>query len=102
MITVVRSVEARDGKFRQALEGALQTASLINEKYDKETRVMGNVAGKSSQLHWVTEFESLAEFEEWVAKVSQDEKLAEMVAEHFEQGLFVEGSFTDNIYRTLS
>ena len=67
-----------------------------------DIQLMGNVAGKVNQLHWVATFESLAELEASMGKLGSNSDYEAMVADAAAQGLFATGSFSDSIYRTLA
>ncbi len=101
MITAIRSAQIQDGKAQPAVEWALKAASYIRETFGTDTQVMRNVGGQTYQLHWVTNYESLAALEELQARSMVHEGYNAMLAEAGELGLFAIDSIVDSIYQSL-
>jgi len=99
MITIMRTaVCATPGKRRDALAFANQLAKHLKEKYGQTVEVLMPVAGNLDRIAWRLNYESLAQYEAFVAKASADPDLIEVA-----KGLaiFLPGSLHDDIWRTI-
>ena len=102
MITFVRSAEADRSHVNEAVGWAVQVANWINGKFpDVTVNVMRNISGSVFGLHWVTNAESLGEFEQIMGQIDADPEYQNMLTEAREKGYFVQGSLQDNYYRSV-
>jgi len=102
MITFVRTGDIQDGKAMQAIEWAVKISAYINETFETNISVQQNVAGQINQLHWVSTFESLGDFEVLMGKLMEDADYQQLIAESGEKGLFSANSLVDSFYRTIT
>jgi hypothetical protein len=63
-------------KYDENIEG--ETDKLVehmkrNYPQIKEMKLLSNITGPINEIHWVMHFDSLAEEDEWAAKIVQDE-----------------------------
>ena len=101
MITFVRTANIHDGKAQEAMAWAVKIATYISQNPGMNVQVMRNVAGLVSQVHWVANFASLAEFEASVAKIVADAGYQQLLAEGQAGGLFAASSTVDNLYASV-
>lgn len=101
MITLVRTVDIRDGKLLPATEWAIKAAGYVNDKFGLNAVVQRNVNGKVFRLHWVVTYDSMADFEEAGAATFADEGYQQLLAESTEKELFFASSVTDNLYQSI-
>jgi hypothetical protein len=91
----------RTCKFLKDWEKAWQSISGLSDhlkkdyKEVKDSYFLSNIAGPIDELHWVLEFESLAEEERFAAKAMKDEAYGKAFME-FEGRLT---PFVDRLYR---
>ena len=98
MVTTIRSAKIQSGKFIEAIQWAVKVAMLINRKLNSHTKVARNVGGLFSEVHWLTEFENLAEYETFRDKLEADGEYQAMFKEAISQDLFVAESVMDQMY----
>ena len=101
MITWVRTADIREGKNMVAIEWALKIAAYVNETFKTNVSLQRNVTGQVNRLHWVATYQSLASFEELMAKLIQDEGYQQLLAESAELELFFASSIVDNLYQSI-
>ena len=101
MFVVARTIEIRDGKEMPAVEHALKIASYLKESLDWDVQVMRNVSGQLNQIHWVVNFESMAEYEAESNRAVGDETLGQMIAEGGEMELYHGNTARDSFFRTI-
>ena len=99
MITVVRTYTIQPGKRTEAFAHVAKLSAYIPGKYGgSNTRVLCNVAGPSNQVHSISNWESLATWEEGRKQIAQDAEIQEMVAQG--QGMFI--SVTIALYESIA
>ncbi|MEZ4622878.1 MAG: NIPSNAP family protein [Caldilineaceae bacterium] len=87
MITVIRTYTIQPGTRTEAFAHVAKQAAYIPGKYGgSNTSVLRNVAGPSNQVHSISNWESLAAWEEGQKKIAQDAEIQEIVAQG--QGMF--------------
>ena len=101
MFTFVRTADVRDGQILPAIEWALKVSGYLNDKFGLNIIVQRNLTGKTNQLHWVDNHDSLSRIEEVGAAIFADEEYQQMVADANERGLFFGQSIEDNIYQSI-
>ena len=101
MITAVRTANIHDGKANEAVAWAIKTATYVSENLGVNLQVMRNVGGPVFQLHWVSNYESLAAYEAAMARIEADEGYQGLLAEGRNQGLFIASSIIDNLYASI-
>ena len=99
MITVIRTYTIQPEKRAEAFAHVAKQAAYIPGKYGgSNTSVLRNVAGPSNQVHSVSNWESLAAWEEGQKQIAQDAEIQEMVAQG--RGMFL--SVTIALYESIS
>ena len=102
MITFVRTANIHDGKMQDAMAWAVKTATYISQNLGVNVQVMRNVGGLVSQVHWVSNYASLADFEASMTKIVADAGYQQLLAEGGAGGLFAANSIVDNLYASAS
>lgn len=102
MITSVRSVMIHDGKTEEGVGWALKVRKYVNETFDSNVQVWRNVTGHEGQLHWVANYDSLADLETATKKKDADAGYQKMIKEAREQNLFALSRLVTNLYETVS
>ena len=102
MITFVRTADMNDGKAMAGFAWAVKAANYITENLGINVQVVRNVGGPVNQVHWIANYESLAEYEAAGKKIENDDGFQGLLAEGMEQGLFSSSSVVDGLYETIS
>ena len=102
MITWVRTASIHDGKVEDSFAWAVKVANYINEKFEATVRVGRNIGGPVYQIHWVSDYQSLAVYEDLTKKVEADAGYQELLAEARQGGLFIGTSIVDSLYEMIS
>ena len=99
MITVIRTYTIQPGKRAEAFAEVAKRAAYIPGKYGgSNVTVLRNMAGPSNQVHAISNWESLAAWEEGRKKIAQDAEIQEMLAQA--RGMFL--SVTITLYESIS
>lgn len=102
MIVAVRSANIQQGvAIAEVFEWAVKVSMYLNEKFGTDTRVLRNVNGTMYQVHWATNYETLAQMEETNQELIADEGYNGLLAEAREQQLFVAASIVDNFHQSV-
>jgi len=103
MITFVRTATIHDGKVQDAFAWAVKVANYINEHISGvNVQVVRNIGGPIYQVHWVSNYESLAAFAERMKRVETDAGYQQLLVEGRQQLLLIGSSIVDNLYETVS
>lgn len=97
MITFMRTVTAKPGKLPEVIAFAGSIAQIAGRATGNEVKVLLPVGGKFSEIAWVSQFDTLAQFEDANSKLLQDESYVAMLRKA--EGLFVDGSGYDRLWR---
>jgi len=90
------------GKYVEVLEWAVKVSLLINGKFSVNTRVVRNIGGNFSEIHWLTDLKSLSDFESFRNKVETDSEYRNLIQEAITHNLLVSESLVDRIYGTVN
>ena len=102
MIYGVRTAEAAGGKLFEARAWAIKVTNWINKKYPgANVELLTNVSGQLGQFHWLVTSETLAEQEQLLAGIGEDEEYLAMLKDAGSELLFAQGSARHTFYRTL-
>ncbi|MCI5125392.1 MAG: hypothetical protein D3925_13195 [Candidatus Electrothrix sp. AR5] len=101
MITSVRTANMNDGKIEAGFIWAVKVAAYISKKFSVDMQAVRNVGGLMGQVHWIARFDSLADYDAVMKKISNDEGYLNFFKEVAEQRLFDAGSLADKIYETI-
>jgi len=95
MIRFMRKARVAHGKGTEAMKFAVEAAEYNKKNFKgaPETKVFVEVAGDYSTLHWQSDYDSLAAFEQVLAQVMADETYRKMLDKA--GPLFVEASVED-------
>jgi hypothetical protein len=97
----VRTGQIKTGKGREAMEWAKKVTGYINNTYPESNyEILSNIGSDLSQLHAISRFESLAQFEAYLAKLASDEKYLAIVQEMWDADLFT--GWSDRLYQVRS
>jgi hypothetical protein len=97
MITVIRTAAAFPGMTGEALAWAKEVAAIVKRATGKEQIVCTAFAGLLSDLAWIGQYDSVAEYDELRTKVVSDPDYA--AAAKKARNLFVPGSERDQVWK---
>jgi hypothetical protein len=101
MIRFMRKARVAHGKGSEALQFAREAAYYNkNFKGAPQVKVFVEVAGDYTTIHWQSDYENLAAFEQVVAQTLTDEKYIKMLNDA--GSYFVEGSVQDKLILELA
>jgi hypothetical protein len=101
MITVVRTANIQDGKFIDAFAWAVKATGYVREKLGTNAQLSRNIGGPTYQVHWVSTYPSLADFEKAVKRMEADEGYKSLIEEARQQRLFIGTSIVDALYESI-
>ena len=102
MITSVRTADINDGMAQAAFTWAVKVSHYINDNVDGvEVEVMRNVGGAVYQVHWVSRYASLAEYERLWGALEADAGYQALIDEARGAGFFIGMSIEDQLYATV-
>jgi hypothetical protein len=103
MITSIRTANSQDGKGQAGFAWAVKVANYINGSISgANVQVLRNIGGPTWQVHWVSNYESLAAFEGMMKRFEADEGYRKLLGEARDQQLFVASSVVDRLYEAIS
>ncbi len=97
MITFYRSAVILPGKTPKAIEFAKEIAALIKKLSGVDVNVGMPVGGNPNRIGWSSSYESLAQMEAAMTKMTTSKKYWDTLGKTSE--LFVAGSVNDEIWR---
>ncbi len=102
MVISHRTVRYQIDKGRQAREWTARLAKYLRQKYPQyNVRLLRSVLGDVCTLHWVSEHESVAEWDHFQKELEADKGYQEFLAEDANKGWRVEGSMHLEAYETI-
>ena len=102
MIRYIRSVSVNQGKFPQASKMAVELAAYMNEHFPGHNmRAHVQVMGDVNKLHWISEYESIAQIEQLFDELHADDGYMNFWRHAAEQDLFVPGTMRDKAMKEL-
>lgn len=101
MITLVRTISIHDGKLGDAIAWSVKVTNYIVEKHGLKGQVNRNIGGAGYQIHFVSSYHSLADFEKAMKQVEADPGYMALVLEARQQGLFIGASVKDALYESI-
>lgn len=102
MITAVRTATMTDGNAMAGFAWAVKVGGHITQNVGINVQVLRNIGGPVNQVHWVSNYESLADYEAGLKKIYEDAGFQQLFAEAAEQKLFVSSSIVDSLYETIA
>lgn len=101
MIICIRTASMNDGKIEAGFAWAIKVAAYIKKKHEIDIKALHNISGPMGQVHWIFNFDSLAQYDIAIKKISSDEGYHDLFREAGEAKLFDASSLVDKIYETL-
>ena len=102
MVIVHRTVRFATDKRRQALDWTARVAKYLRQKYPKyNTRLLQPVLGDINSIHWLSEHESLATWEQHRKELAADKGYQDLLAEDANKGWRIDGSMHLEAYETI-
>lgn len=101
MITWVRRADMNDGKTMAGFAWAVKVGAYSTENLGINVQVVRNVGGLVNQVHWVSTYESLAEYDAALKKILADDGYQKLYAEAMEQKFFCASSIVDSLYEAI-
>ena len=101
MVSLVRTFRVT-GDWRKFWQWVEENGDSVTKKYPevKSTEMWMNIAGPLNEVHWILQFESLADEEQFALKAMEDEEYFKRMEEVAE---FLDPNFgEDRLYRKLS
>jgi hypothetical protein len=102
MITHVRTANIHDGKLADALAWAAKVCKYLRDHHGTNTQLARNIGGQIFQLHWVSTYPTLADFEKTMKKVENDAGYMALIGEARQQVLFIGTSVTDALHEMIA
>jgi len=103
MITSILTANSQDGKGQAAFAWAVKVANYLNGSFSgANVKVLRNIGGPAWQVHWTSNFESLAVFEEERKRIEADEGYHKLLGEGRDQNLFIASSVVERLYQAIS
>jgi len=97
VITVIRTAAAFPGTTGEALVWAKEIATIVKRATGKEQIVCTAFAGLLSDIAWIGQYDSVAEYDELRTKVVSDHDY--VAAAKRARNLFVPGSERDQVWK---
>lgn len=99
MITVVRKATVATGRLGEAVAFAREIASLASRVSGTEVRAVSAIGGTVATLGWIFTHKDLATYEASLAKLMGSPEYVTAIKKA--QGLLIDGSVSDQIWRDL-
>ena len=99
MIVSVRTFDLKEDKYFEGIQWAQSMTKLFSDEFGVRVKILTAVSGPTQQIHFVSEYDSLADFEELMSKMLAHPKVQEFSKKRAE--FSVEGTSEHNIYRSL-
>jgi hypothetical protein len=97
MITVIRTAAAFPGTTGEALAWAKEIATIVKRATGKEQIVCTSFAGLLSDIAWIGQYDSVAEYDELPTRVLSHHDYAATAKKA--RNLFVPGSERDQVWK---
>lgn len=102
MVRWTRTAAAQDGKEPQAFEWAVRVAKYVSDNFaGAQVLVLRNLSGPIFQIHWVVDYESLADLERVLQQVEGDAGYQDLLTESRDADLFDSRTVVDNYYISI-
>jgi hypothetical protein len=102
MILSVRTGGMQSGKQMAGFAWAVKVAAYLNTTFPgMNVRVTRPVGGPLAEVHWLSEFASLAEYEARVAKFEADAGYQGLLKEARDGGFFDARTLRDDLHQTI-
>jgi hypothetical protein len=102
MVITDRTAQVAQGKRVEALDWAKRITQHLRQKYSKHNvRLAEEVLGDHTLFHWIAEFDSLADVEQYWKALETDKTYQDAAAEQRRDGLFTQRVATTRGLRTI-
>ena len=99
MIVSVRTFDLKEDKYFEGIQWSQSMTKLFNDEFGVQAKILIAVSGPTQQIQVMSEYDSLADFEDLMSKMLAHPKIQEFGKQRAE--LTVEGTSTHNIYRSV-
>jgi hypothetical protein len=99
MITAARSAQAMPGKLGEAIALLKEIAAFVKSKHGLEVQIKVQIAGPVGRLSWISNFDSLADYEATSNKILADKEYHALVGKA--AGAFIPGHTHETLWRTV-
>lgn len=101
MITSVVTADIHDGKLADAFAWAAKAAGYVSKQLGTNLQIARNIGGLLYQVHFVSTFASLAEFEQFSNKLQADPGYQELVTQARQEELLIGRSIVTHLYESV-
>tara|TARA_B100000676_G_scaffold261235_1_gene271481 strand:- start:540 stop:839 length:300 start_codon:yes stop_codon:yes gene_type:complete len=99
MYVSIRTFDLKEDKYFEGIQWAQGMTELFNDEFGVQAKILTAVSGPTQRIQVVSEYDSLADFEDLMSKMLAHPKIQEFGKQRAE--LTVEGTSTHNIYRSV-
>ena len=91
------TAKAAPGKMAAAMEWAMKIRDLLNDTFSVDIEVLTNIGADAWTIHWITKYDSLAQYVETYGQMWANEEYQALIQEGDAAGLISEVS--TSLYR---
>lgn len=102
MVTVIRTAEISQHLFMEAVQWAAKVTAHIHTKHQGNTQLNKNVGGDVAEIHWISTFADLGQFETFRNALEADPEYQNLFHEATSEEYFVPGSSYDQIFTSMT
>ena len=99
MYVSIRTFDLREDKYFEGIKWAQGMTELFSEEFGVQSKILTAVSGPTQRIQILSEYDSLADFEDLMSKMLAHPKIQEFAKQRAE--LTVEGTSINNIYRSI-
>ena len=99
MYISIRTFDLKEDKYFEGIKWAQGMTKLFSVEFGVQAKILTAVSGLTQRIQILSEYDSLADFENIMSKMLAHPKIQEFAKQRAE--LTVEGTSTNNIYRSL-
>ena len=100
MVYFVRTGSTVGSKSKEAVEWAFKITDYLKSKHGAEVELLRNVTGHQNEIIFLSRAESVGAFEKVMEQLESDPDYAKLMPGA--QEFFVDGSWRDNYFRSIS
>jgi len=99
MITFIRTSTSTAEKFSAAMAFAREIAEYVKNKVGVDMKIqIPPAGGYPFRVRWVSQYESLAAYEQKMQMLLSDPKYMELAGKSIAQGMFIPGTAFDEVW----
>ena len=99
MYVSIRTFDLREDKYFEGIKWAQGMTELFSEEFGVQSKILTAVSGPTQRIQILSEYDSLADFEDLMSKMLAHPKIQEFAKQRAE--LTVEGTSINNIDRSI-